>query len=169
MDGPCYAEYLGDVAVAARSALKIAKNQPFCLLHDGCTWHESNNGPRDAKKKHNINTLQGPQKWPPRSMDLNPIENLFGNCIQLMDKMQRKKLSPNEAETLRRFDEACTMSVNQGWVLKSVQNMQDRCQAVIDNDGGPTRYYFSFYFQPIYFFPQTAGFLGKKLTGLAAY
>ena len=91
MDSPFYAEYLRDVALAARAALKIPVNQSFDLLHDGCTWHESKNGPSEAIRKNKIYTMQGPQKWPARSMDLNPIENLFGNCIQLNYGWDAKK------------------------------------------------------------------------------
>ena len=133
MDGEAYAFYLEDLAGAARELLG---NGPVRLYHDGVRWHDSP-PPRDAMQKLNIISLGKP---PPRSPDINPIENLFGIAAERLSDKWAEERPKDSAETERRFGEICDEAEAAGEILRLVESMPRRMAAVLDADGGPTKY-----------------------------
>ena len=99
---------------------------------------QQDNDPKHTSKvaskfvvKNNIKKLE----WPPQSPDLNPIKNLW----TLLDEH-----IPSSARTNK---ESFWEAVQQTWytfpinILENlVESMPKRLQAVIDSNGGPTKY-----------------------------
>ena len=83
-----------------------------------------------------------PIVWPPYSPDLNPIEHVW--------KIMKDKIEfnyPNLADGRRRSSDQIRAIVKEARDSVSIQeltaligSMHDRCQAVLDADGGPTKY-----------------------------
>ncbi|KAI0993289.1 hypothetical protein K3495_g14895 [Podosphaera aphanis] len=85
-------------------------------------------------------------EWPPFSPDLNPIEavwNLIKNYIQfhypdLGEGRQRTQ------DDLRIINKEAWDNVSTDDLMKLIETMSARCQAVLDADGGHTKFYFYF-------------------------
>lgn len=83
-----------------------------------------------------------PIPWPSNSPDLNPIEAVWD---RMKDYIQHnypslsngRKRSPDK---LRLIVKEAWDSVPSEYFLKLIKTMPARCKAVIDADGGPTRY-----------------------------
>ena len=113
----------------------------LAILHDGCSWHSSNNGPKAELQKLKLTEVRVGDKFPPRSMDLNPIENLFGNCMRELDTANSKKRPKSLQETRKRFDNACKKNAQKGAIANMAKSMPERCADVKANKGGPTRWW----------------------------
>jgi hypothetical protein len=75
--------------------------------------------------------------WPSQSPDLNPIEHLWK---QIKDQMKKRKLRPkNETELFQHIKEEWEKFPKER-LEKLIDSMPRRCQAVIKNKGGPTKY-----------------------------
>lgn len=72
---------------------------------------------------------------PPQSPDLNPLENVWNT---LKDRVAEH--NPGSAQQLRRWIQFEWDKMRNADFLSSVLSMPQRCQAVIDAQGGPTRY-----------------------------
>ncbi|KAI0993466.1 hypothetical protein K3495_g14719 [Podosphaera aphanis] len=87
-----------------------------------------------------------PIEWPPFSLDLNPIEavwNLMKDYIQFH--------YPDMGEGRQRTQDDLRIIVKEAWnnvsadnLMKLIETMPARCQAVLDADGGHTNFYFYF-------------------------
>ena len=79
------------------------------------------------------------------SPDLNPIENLFSNADNYLVKMHFGK-GPGEGPaatwqvTWQRFLDACAHIAGMGEVKKMATSMPERCEDVIEADGGATKW-----------------------------
>ncbi|KAI0997691.1 hypothetical protein K3495_g10497 [Podosphaera aphanis] len=83
-----------------------------------------------------------PIDWLPYSPDLNPIEHVWKI---MKDKIEYKYPDLNGGR--RRLSDQIRAIVKEAWDSVSTQeltdlikSMHDRCQAVIDADGGPSKY-----------------------------
>jgi hypothetical protein len=102
------------------------------LMEDGAPVHRSN-----APKEWRINNNVEKMVWPAQSPDLNPIENLWK---QMKDKVQKRNKEIRKVDDLAvvlkevwaEFDEAA-------W-NKLVDSMPERVEAVIKAKGGSTRW-----------------------------
>lgn len=74
-------------------------------------------------------------EWPAQSPDLNPIENLWS----ILDKKCAKR-SPSNARELYEILEKEWYNLDVELLKRLVHSMPRRCQAVIDNKGGMTKY-----------------------------
>ena len=88
--------------------------------------------------------------WPANSPDLNPIEAVWN---KMKDYIQRHH--PNLGCGKQRTQDSLRNIVKEAWdsvssedLVRLIQSMPARCQAVIDADGGPTRYLGLKIFQP---------------------
>ena len=142
LDGPAYVFYLRDVASAARKELGVGPGVWVEVLHDGCSWHSSDNGPKEELRKLKLLQVRLGEKFPPRSMDLNPIENLFGICAKELDDKNAKKRAASVTETKTRFGGACEKAAEQGLITNMAKSMPERCRDVIEAEGGLTRWQF---------------------------
>lgn len=73
--------------------------------------------------------------WPAQSPDLNPIKNLWS----LLDRQLSNRKCNSEAELFKYLKEGWN-SIPLDLLDRLIGSMHDRCQAVIDNKGFPTKY-----------------------------
>ena len=94
-------------------------NDPKHTSHQATSWFQINK----------INVME----WPAQSLDLNPIENLWGDIKNAVSEAKTKKCR----ETVE-----CSPLVLgwNTWWQKSVDSMQHRCEAVLRNSGYTTQY-----------------------------
>ncbi|SZF05259.1 unnamed protein product [Blumeria hordei] len=79
--------------------------------------------------------------WPPNLPDINPIEAVWDS---IMDYTQRHHLNPGGGkqrtpDSLRKIVKEAWDSVSSDDLVRLIESMPSRCQAVGDADGGPTR------------------------------
>lgn len=75
------------------------------------------------------------------SPDTNPVEELFGIADDVLAKRFFKDGPPADPDdTWKRFLEACDGAVAKGEVRRMQESMPERCQDLIENDGGATRW-----------------------------
>ncbi|VCU39459.1 Bgt-50181 [Blumeria graminis f. sp. tritici] len=86
--------------------------------------------------------LVQPILWSANSLDLNPIEAVWN---KMKDYIQRHH--PNLGCGKQRTQDSLRNIVKEAWdsvssedLVRLIQSMPARCQAVVDVDGGPTRY-----------------------------
>ena len=82
-----------------------------------------------------------PFSIPPRSPDLNPIENLF-NLVRkaLADDAVTKKLEAESWEQFIKRIEETLMGFDQGVIDKTIETMEKRLDLIIKNKGERTKY-----------------------------
>ena len=73
--------------------------------------------------------------WPANSPDLNPIENVW----RLLKYRVGKRFPHTDAE-VRQYIEEEWAKLELSDFKKYIENMQERCQAVIDAKGGHTKW-----------------------------
>jgi len=100
------------------------------LMEDGAS-------PHTAKLTQQLHDMCGIDKmcWPANSPDMNPIENVW----RLMKQRVTKRAPRNLAE-LRQCIEKEWAILDSSDVAKYIENMYERCQAVIDANGGHTKW-----------------------------
>ena len=102
------------------------------LRHDNATTHRTGSM-ADFLQDRNFSVLP----WPAKSLDLNPIENVW----ELLDRRVRARAIP--ARNVREL--AGALVEEWGYILQQelanlVQSMRRRCTAVLNADGAHTRY-----------------------------
>lgn len=109
------------------------EDEDFILQEDGATCH-TGNYTTFWKDGHQIQRFD---MWPAQSPDLNPIEHLWSCLERVIHQM---------TPIIKNVDELKT-ALNVAWegihvdlAKRLVDSMKDRCQAVIDAKGGPTKY-----------------------------
>jgi len=87
----------------------------------------------DYLQQENIETLP----WPSKSPDLNPIEHLWD---ELERRPRQRQRAPTNLQDLWNAVQEEWNNIPQYKVRKLVASMRSRCQAVIEAQGGHTRY-----------------------------
>ena len=112
------------------SANDLFSNNNWIFQHDNDPKHTAvivtkylqNNG---------INVL----KWPSQSPDLNPIENLWA----ILDRSLSDRIPSNESELYAQLLQEWN-KISPVILHSLIKSMPQRCQAVIDSQGYPTKY-----------------------------
>lgn len=83
-----------------------------------------------------------PMIWPSFSPDLNPIEHLWNLLKNFLQENYPESISGNQIprQQLRQMMEAAWDSISVGDLRSLIESMPSRCKAVIDANGGHTRY-----------------------------
>ncbi|OBZ81154.1 Transposable element Tc1 transposase [Choanephora cucurbitarum] len=105
------------------------EDRTFTFQEDGATCHTAA-ATRAWKTRHMINEFEF---WPAQSPDLNPIEPLWW-ALELRIESRRQTADVKET-LLESWNE-----IGHYLLMRLVDSMNDRCQAVIDAKGGPTKY-----------------------------
>jgi transposase len=79
-----------------------------------------------------------PIYWPPRSLDLNPIETIWNWMKDYIDKHYPE--IHGSYSKLRQIVNEAWKAIPDEKVKDLIKDMKKRCQAVIDADGGHTKY-----------------------------
>ena len=128
MDQHLYRSILERNLVA--SAGKLGLGTEFIFQHDNDPKHKAGSVTRYLAA-NGINVLD----WVAQSPDLNPIEHLWS----VVEKRMKDRAPKNKNE-LKELVLDVWSSINQEITSKLVSSMKNRCRAVIEADGGPTRY-----------------------------
>ena len=107
------------------------KDTDFILQEDGATCHTGKYA-MWWKDTHQIPRLDF---WPPQSPDLNPIEHLW-SCLEKLIEQKRSQIT--SIEQLKVSLEEVWGKISVDLAERLVDSMKDRCQAVIDANGGYT-------------------------------
>lgn len=115
----------------------ISERPGLLLMQDNAPPHVAAQTIRELNEKH-----ISPISWPPFSPDLNPIEAVWN---KMKDFIQQNYPDLSNGRS-RSFDQVRVI-VREAWesisaeeLMELVSSMPARCQAVVDEDGGPTKY-----------------------------
>lgn len=100
------------------------------LMEDGASQHTAH-ATRDLHRWNGVIKMV----WPANSPDLNPIENVW----RLLKYRVGKRFPKTEAE-VRQYIEEEWAKLSLEDFQKYISNMRERCQAVIDANGGHTKW-----------------------------
>jgi len=106
------------------------------LAADGAPWHR---GPQNKKLQEDCGYVEFP--WPPNSLDLNPIENLW----LLLKRQLRKRFlveghRPHSTSELFVAAQEEWEEIDQGAIDDLIDSMPRRIQAIINANGGHTQW-----------------------------
>ena len=126
------ARYIADILEPHVMPYTIFVGENFLFMHD-------NARPCTARIVQNyLNEIELPVlKWPARSPDLNPIENLWGFLKQ---GLRRQRCAFLRLEELYAGLAVKWENVPQNYILGLIESMPRRMQAVICAKGGNTLY-----------------------------
>jgi len=105
----------------------------------GITSQQDNARPHTVRitqaflQQRNIDILP----WPSKSPDLNPIEHIWD---ELERRVRQRPHKPITLPELRQALQAEWDNLPQAVISTVIASMRRRCQAVVDADGGHTRY-----------------------------
>lgn len=125
-----YLEILRDVMLP--TVRVTYPNEHIYFVHDNCSIHKARVVQDWLQTQNNVTIIN----WPPKSPDLNPIENLWGQIVlnwdpsDVRDKHNLRELVTTSWE-LMRGKELC-------WNL--IDSMKGRLEDIIENEGSPLRY-----------------------------
>lgn len=131
LNGRGYKEIIEQVFLPTAQTV-YPEDEVISFIQDGCSIHNWRVVSEYIASNDSLNLI----KLPPKSPDLNPIENVWGKMTQLWDRQQ-----PRTTEALRRH-------VNQLWESlrgdrfceNTVGSMRQRLLDVINANGGYTKY-----------------------------
>jgi len=109
-------------------------NKEFIFQEDGAPCHTGGYSTWYKQKRCDV---QGFDFWPAQSPDLNPIEHLWGYIAY---KLRTKKHVIGNVAQLEAFIHKTWKEIPPILLENLVSSMPARCQAVIDKEGGQTRY-----------------------------
>ena len=102
----------------------------FIFQQDGAKSHTSGQT-MDAVQKLGISII-GPEKWPPNSPDLNPLDYFFWNEVEV--HLKTKKFN-NIAQLTQQIKESIK-EIPLKMVQDSIDNFRSRVYACEENSGG---------------------------------
>ena len=102
----------------------------WTLMQDGATSHTAES--TISYLKDYCNVLEG---WPSNSPDINPIENLWSIL-----KRRVEELNPKTEEQLIECIFDVWDNIDIALIHKLIDSVPSRLQAVIENEGFPTKY-----------------------------
>jgi len=115
--------------------LKIEANRligrEFTLQEDGDKVHKSKVC-QTWKRKNKIQVLD----WPPSSCDISPLENLWG----IFKKRLSLEKNPSNIQQFKELAEKVWSETPVSICEKLIESVPSRIQAVLDNEGGVTKY-----------------------------
>lgn len=79
--------------------------------------------------------------WPPKSPDLNPIENIWGVMQNRLNKIFDDQGEPTNANDLFYLIERVWNDIKPEEIQKLYQSLPNRIQGVLNANGGRTKYY----------------------------
>ncbi|KAE8741980.1 hypothetical protein FOCC_FOCC012459 [Frankliniella occidentalis] len=114
-------------------AERIGAGTPFRLVQDNAPIHTANIVEQWFDANDHVQKLL----WPPYSPDLNPIENFFGLIALEWDARFERTVEALEAHAHEVFNSIR----RRPQIFRALaSSMPRRIQAVIDNNGGSTKY-----------------------------
>lgn len=125
------------------SELTEREDREFIFQEDGATCH-TGECTTWWKDLHQIKRFD---KWPSNSPDLNPLEHVWA-CLEWL--IAKEKAHIENIEELKVVLEGAWREISLDFCERLVASMKDRCQAVIDANGGPTKYWIAFFFIKLY-------------------
>lgn len=130
MNARNYKEILEDVLVPTATA--AFGNEPIFLMQDNSSVHNSHVVQLWIEEQEGLHLI----KLPPKSPDLNPIENLWGLMVQAWDPTAVRSVDSLKDHVNFIWNSFIGRDV----CFNMVRSMRERLQSVIDNEGGYTRY-----------------------------
>ncbi len=92
------------------------------------------NATKGLLKDHNINVLP----WPPKGVDLSPIENCF---CEIQRRAKKKYCELKKPEQLWEYVSNMVFEEDfTDFIRKCYDNTHERWEQVYQNEGGPTNY-----------------------------
>lgn len=107
-------------------------NEDYLFQDDNAPCHTANLV-KEWKEEMLINILP----WPAQSPDLNPIENLWS---ELERKVRSHKPRPKNKDELIQVVKQEWNNIDNNTLIKLIESMPRRVEAVIKNKGNPTKY-----------------------------
>lgn len=102
------------------------------LMEDGAPIHRSK-APKEWREQHGLEKLD----WPAQSPDLNPIENIW---MQMKDHVQKRQPSVKSTTDMKEALREAWNAVDFQSINKLIASVPDRLAAVIKAKGGSTRF-----------------------------
>ena len=120
--------------------IRVADGNILLFMHDNATCHTAKEV-TDLLHDYAIPVMQRP----PRSPDLNPIENLWRELkVRFYQKWQSLRASPSASQTsFEKYSEMiqeCWQEINWRYIQSLIESMPRRCAAVIAARGGHIKY-----------------------------
>ncbi len=112
------------------SADKLYGEADFIFQQDLAPVHTAK-GTKSLFNDHGVNVLD----WPANSLNLNPIDNLWG-----IVKRKMRVTRPNKPADLKAAIKATCASITPERCHRLIDSMPRRIDAVIHAKGGPTKY-----------------------------
>ena len=124
--------YVNDIVRPHVVPYQAAVGANFVLMDDNATPHR-------ARVTNQFLNNQGIQRlvWPSKSPDLNPLEHLWSHLKYRVNKRIKPTTTLVGLERILRREWA---AIEQVRIDRLINSMRRRCLAVIDADGGHTRY-----------------------------
>lgn len=88
-------------------------------------------------ERSRIKTLEN---WPPKSPDLNPVENVWAQLQYLLNQKLREITISNETELERKIYDCWDQLLETNFIKDCIKTMPIRLKQVIEMDGGSTRF-----------------------------
>ena len=119
-----------------REDLGLDSKDPVFGLHDNDSSHSEKDFAHPASLESNMSWLD----FPPRSLDLNPIENLFGSADARKIKLDAENRPRDATASFARWIAVLEGMSEDGTIMKTCLNVKSRFQECIKNRGGATHY-----------------------------
>ena len=125
------------IQILKKHLLPLIKEEFNCRGY----WFQDDNAPvhtaKDVKKWILMNEIKVLPDWPSQSPDLNPIEHLWAGLERRI--RSRSQAITNVAELETALQEEWD-KISQSQVMALIESMPRRIEAVITNNGWPTKY-----------------------------
>jgi hypothetical protein len=131
MNSVNYKEILQEVLMPTAKTV-LGGDEPITLIQDNSSVHNSRIVQTWIDEQEDLNLI----KLPPKSPDMNPIENLWGLMIQNWNPTDIRNIQNLKDHVFELWDYYRGNNFCENCVL----SMPDRLQAVIDADGSYTRF-----------------------------